>query len=109
MKMDLVVDLAIDSLRMLEKVFMLSLVLTLNPSITRGRHTLFIGVQATRSSWRTSYLDGLGFSLHSIGAQVLWILGAHRLDTHTTKAQVEDCGGCYGVGKVRASNRDHVV
>ena len=62
MMMDLVADLAIDSLILLEKVFILSLVLTLNPSIIRGQSTLFIGVQSTRSSFRIGYLDGLGFS-----------------------------------------------
>ena len=51
MTMDFVTDLAIDSLRLLERMFF-SLVLILHLSITRGLRTLFIGVQATRSSFR---------------------------------------------------------
>ena len=39
MTMDFVADLAIDSLRLLEKVFILSLVLTLNISINNKRPT----------------------------------------------------------------------
>ena len=73
--MDLVPDLSIDSLRILEKVFILSLMLTLNQSIIRGLRTLFIGIQATHSYWKISYLDGIGFGSVHRGTSLLDSMG----------------------------------
>ena len=57
MTKNLVVDLTIDSMRMLEKMFILSLMLTLNPiNKKRSTYLIYSGVQGTLNSCRTGYL-----------------------------------------------------
>ena len=50
---------------------------------TRGLRTLFIGVQATRSSWGTSYPNGLGFrSVHrGLGPKAVEIIREKPIKT----------------------------
>ena len=78
--MDIVADLDSRSSECRENKC-IALVQTIVRTESRGLRTLFIGVQATRSSWRTSYLDGLGFHLVHQGPSPLDV-GGRRIEAH---------------------------